>query len=83
MTLRLNTIAPAEGAKRESVRLGRGIGSGMGKTGGRGVKGQNSRKSGGTRPGFEGGQTALYRRLPKFGFTSQQEIGRASCRERV
>jgi len=71
MTLRLNELAPAEGAKRENRRLGRGIGSGVGKTGGRGVKGQNSRKSGGTRPGFEGGQTALYRRLPKFGFTSQ------------
>jgi len=58
MTLRLNTIAPAEGAKRDNLRVGRGIGSGVGKTGGRGVKGQNSRKSGGTRPGFEGGQTA-------------------------
>lgn len=64
MTLRLNELAPAEGAKRENRRLGRGIGSGVGKTGGRGIKGQNSRKSGGTRPGFEGGQTALYRRLP-------------------
>ena len=71
MTLRLNTIAPAEGAKRDNLRLGRGIGSGVGKTGGRGVKGQKSRKSGGVRPGFEGGQTAIYRRLPKFGFTSQ------------
>lgn len=71
MTLRLNELAPAEGAKRENRRLGRGIGSGVGKTGGRGVKGQKSRKSGGVRPCFEGGQTALYRRLPKFGFTSQ------------
>ena len=71
MTLRLNELSPAEGAKREHRRLGRGIGSGVGKTGGRGVKGQKSRKSGGVRPGFEGGQTAIYRRLPKFGFTSQ------------
>lgn len=54
MTLRLNELAPAEGAKRENRRLGRGIGSGVGKTGGRGVKGQKSRKSGGVRPGFEG-----------------------------
>ncbi|WP_425916491.1 50S ribosomal protein L15 [Acinetobacter sp. TSRC1-2] len=80
MTLRLNTIAPAEGAKRDNLRLGRGIGSGVGKTGGRGVKGQNSRKSGGTRPGFEGGQTALYRRLPKFGFTSQLALKTAEVR---
>ena len=56
------------------------IGSGVGKTGGRGVKGQNSRKSGGTRPGFEGGQTALYRRLPKFGFTSQIALKTAEVR---
>ncbi|MDB0210960.1 50S ribosomal protein L15, partial [Acinetobacter baumannii] len=51
MTLRLNELAPAEGAKREHRRLGRGIGSGVGKTGGRGIKGQKSRKSGGVRPG--------------------------------
>nr|EKT9102456.1 uL15 family ribosomal protein [Acinetobacter baumannii] len=56
--MRLNELAPAEGAKREHRRLGRGIGSGVGKTGGRGIKGQKSRKSGGVRPGFEGGQTA-------------------------
>ena len=80
MTLRLNTIAPAEGAKREHRRLGRGIGSGVGKTGGRGVKGQKSRKSGGVRPGFEGGQTAIYRRLPKFGFTSQIALKTAEVR---
>ena len=80
MTLRLNELAPAEGAKREHRRLGRGIGSGVGKTGGRGIKGQNSRKSGGTRPGFEGGQTALYRRLPKFGFTSQIALKTAEVR---
>ena len=70
MTLRLNELAPAEGAKRENRRLGRGIGSGVGKTGGRGVKGQKSRKSGGVRPGFEGGQTPLFQTLPKRGFTN-------------
>jgi large subunit ribosomal protein L15 len=80
MTLRLNELAPAEGAKRENRRLGRGIGSGVGKTGGRGIKGQKSRKSGGVRPGFEGGQTALYRRLPKFGFTSQIALKTAEVR---
>ncbi|MBF7688499.1 50S ribosomal protein L15 [Acinetobacter rathckeae] len=80
MTLRLNELSPAEGAKREHRRLGRGIGSGVGKTGGRGVKGQKSRKSGGVRPGFEGGQTAIYRRLPKFGFTSQLALKTAEVR---
>ena len=80
MTLRLNELSPAEGAKRENRRLGRGIGSGVGKTGGRGVKGQKSRKSGGVRPGFEGGQTAIYRRLPKFGFTSQIALKTAEVR---
>ncbi|MFH6913329.1 50S ribosomal protein L15 [Acinetobacter sp. AM3-2] len=80
MTLRLNELAPAEGAKREHRRLGRGIGSGVGKTGGRGVKGQKSRKSGGVRSGFEGGQTAIYRRLPKFGFTSQIALKTAEVR---
>ncbi|KAA8733821.1 50S ribosomal protein L15 [Acinetobacter qingfengensis] len=80
MTLRLNELAPAEGAKRENRRVGRGIGSGIGKTGGRGIKGQKSRKSGGVRPGFEGGQTALYRRLPKFGFTSQIALKTAEVR---
>ncbi len=77
MTLRLNELSPAEGAKRENRRLGRGIGSGVGKTGGRGIKGQNSRKSGGTRPGFEGGQTALYRRLPKIGLNIQNAFKKA------
>lgn len=80
MTLRLNELAPAQGAKREHRRLGRGIGSGVGKTGGRGIKGQKSRKSGGVRPGFEGGQTAIYRRLPKFGFTSQIALKTAEVR---
>ncbi|WP_044469647.1 50S ribosomal protein L15 [Mannheimia massilioguelmaensis] len=68
--MRLNTLAPAEGAKHSAKRLGRGIGSGLGKTGGRGHKGQKSRTGGGVRRGFEGGQMPLYRRLPKFGFTS-------------
>ena len=68
--MHLNTLSPAEGAKHSAKRLGRGIGSGLGKTGGRGHKGQKSRTGGGVRRGFEGGQMPLYRRLPKFGFTS-------------
>lgn len=72
----LNTIAPGEGAKKSKKRLGRGIGSGLGKTGGKGHKGQKARAGGTVRPGFEGGQQPLYRRLPKFGFTSR--IGRVS-----
>lgn len=80
MTLRLNELAPAEGAKREHRRLGRGIGSGLGKTGGRGVKGQTSRSGGGIRAGFEGGQMPIYRRLPKFGFTSQLALKTAEVR---
>lgn len=71
MGLRLNELAPAEGSKKAKHRRGRGIGSGLGKTGGRGVKGQTSRSGSGIRSGFEGGQMPLYRRLPKFGFTSQ------------
>ena len=67
--MRLNTLSPAEGAKHSAKRLGRGIGSGLGKTGGRGHKGQKSRTGGGVRRGFEGGQMPLYRRLPKRGFT--------------
>ena len=66
----LNTLKPAEGAKRERRRLGRGIGSGLGKTGGRGHKGQKSRSGGFHKVGFEGGQMPLQRRLPKRGFTS-------------
>jgi large subunit ribosomal protein L15 len=67
----LNTIAPNEGAHKTKRRLGRGIGSGLGKTSGRGHKGQTARSGGSIRPGFEGGQQPLYRRLPKFGFTSR------------
>lgn len=72
--MHLNTLSPAEGSKHTGKRLGRGIGSGLGKTGGRGVKGQNSRSGGGVRRGFEGGQMPLYRRLPKFGFTSRKSL---------
>ena len=78
--MRLNTLSPAEGAKHAPKRLGRGIGSGLGKTGGRGHKGQNSRSGGGVRRGFEGGQMPLYRRLPKFGFTSLKAMDRAEIR---
>ena len=78
--MRLNTLSPAEGAKHSSKRLGRGIGSGVGKTGGRGHKGQKSRTGGGVRRGFEGGQMPLYRRLPKFGFTSMKAAVTAEVR---
>jgi len=78
--MRLNTLSPAEGAKHSAKRLGRGIGSGLGKTGGRGHKGQKSRAGGGVRRGFEGGQMPLYRRLPKFGFTSMKEAVTAEVR---
>ena len=67
----LNTLRPASGSKKESKRVGRGIGSGSGKTGGRGHKGQKSRSGGSVRPGFEGGQMPLQKRLPKYGFTSR------------
>lgn len=68
--MRLNTLSPAEGAKHSAKRLGRGIGSGLGKTGGRGHKGQKSRSGGFSKVGFEGGQMPLQRRLPKRGFKS-------------
>jgi len=67
----LNTIKPAEGSKKAAKRVGRGIGSGFGKTCGRGHKGQKSRTGGSIMPGFEGGQMPLQRRLPKIGFTSR------------
>lgn len=69
--MRLNTLSPATGSKPSAKRVGRGIGSGLGKTCGRGHKGQKSRSGGGVKPGFEGGQQPLQRRLPKFGFTSR------------
>ena len=78
--MRLNTLSPAEGAKHSAKRLGRGIGSGLGKTGARGHKGQKSRTGGGVRRGFEGGQMPLYRRLPKFGFTSTKAAVTAEVR---
>lgn len=66
--MKLHELKPAEGSRKPRRRVGRGIGSGMGKTSTRGTKGQFSRTGGGTRPGFEGGQMPLYRRLPKRGF---------------
>ncbi|MDD6177906.1 MAG: 50S ribosomal protein L15 [Succinivibrionaceae bacterium] len=69
--MKLNDLSPALGSKKSKVRVGRGIGSGIGKTSGRGVKGAGARKSGGTRPGFEGGQMPIKIRLPKFGFYSR------------
>ena len=69
--MNLNELQPAEGSKFAPKRVGRGIGSGTGKTSGKGHKGQNARSGGGVRPGFEGGQMPLYRRLPKRGFTNR------------
>lgn len=80
MGLKLNELAPAVGSKKVARRPGRGIGSGIGKTGGRGIKGQTSRSGSSISAGFEGGQMPLYRRLPKFGFTSQLAMGTAEVR---
>ena len=66
--MKLNSIIAPDGAKHDRKRVGRGVGSGLGKTSGRGHKGQNARSGGGVRPGFEGGQLPLFRRLPKRGF---------------
>jgi large subunit ribosomal protein L15 len=68
--MKLHELKPAEGSKHTRKRLGRGIGSGTGKTAGKGHKGQNARSGGGVRLGFEGGQTPLFRRLPKRGFNN-------------
>ena len=68
--MKLHTMYPNDGATKTRKRVGRGIGSGLGKTSGRGQKGQNSRSGGGVRPGFEGGQLPLFRRLPKRGFSN-------------
>ncbi len=76
----LNTIKPAAGAKQTRKRVGRGIGSGVGKTCGRGHKGQHSRSGGFTKVGFEGGQMPLQRRLPKVGFSSRVKATRAEVR---
>lgn len=78
--MRLNTLSPAAGAKHSPKRVGRGMGSGLGKTAGRGHKGQKSRSGGGVRPGFEGGQMPLKIRLPKFGFTSRRAMVTAEVR---
>ena len=70
--MKLSELKPAEGAKKEAFRVGRGHGSGNGKTSGRGHKGQKARSGGGVRLGFEGGQMPLYRRLPKRGFKNRK-----------
>ncbi|HHW90561.1 MAG TPA: 50S ribosomal protein L15 [Clostridiales bacterium] len=68
--MNIHDLSPQEGARRKTKRLGRGTGSGLGKTSGKGHKGQKARSGGGVRPGFEGGQMPLIRRLPKVGFTN-------------
>ncbi len=78
--MRLNDLSPALGSRTEKKRAGRGIGSGLGKTGGRGHKGLKSRSGGSIKPGFEGGQMPLQRRLPKFGFTSRKSLTRDEIR---
>lgn len=72
--MNLSELRPVEGSKKDSFRVGRGHGSGNGKTAGRGHKGQKARTGGGVRPGFEGGQMPLYRRLPKRGFTNRNSV---------
>ncbi len=79
--MRLNTLSPAEGSKTAAKRVGRGIGSGFGKTCGRGHKGQHSRSGGFHKVGFEGGQMPLQRRLPKVGFSSR--VGRKTAEVRL
>jgi large subunit ribosomal protein L15 len=78
--MRLNTLKPAPGARRAHLRVGRGASAGQGKTCGRGVKGQRARKGGYHKVGFEGGQTPIDRRLPKFGFRSEIAASRAEVR---
>ncbi len=79
--MRLNNLSPAAGATRDAKRVGRGIGSGLGKTAGRGHKGLKARSGGTVKPGFEGGQMPLQKRLPKYGFTSR--IGRTTAQVRL
>ncbi len=79
--MRLNTLSPAPGSRKDAKRVGRGIGSGYGKTAGRGHKGQKSRSGGKVAAGFEGGQMPLQKRLPKYGFSSR--IGRTTAQIRV
>ena len=78
--MRLNEISPGSGSRRVRKRRGRGASAGLGKTGGRGHKGQKSRAGGGVRRGFEGGQMPLQRRLPKFGFVSRKSLVRKDVR---
>lgn len=78
--MRLNDLKPSPGAKRDAKRVGRGIGSGLGKTGGRGHKGQKSRAGGFHKVGFEGGQMPLQRRLPKIGFRSRKALEKDEIR---
>ncbi len=79
--MRLNTLSPAPGSTHAKKRVGRGIGSGLGKTAGRGHKGLKSRSGGTVKPGFEGGQMPLQKRLPKYGFSSR--IGRVTAEIRT
>ena len=78
--MRLNTLHPAPGSRPKKKRLGRGVGSGLGKTSGKGHKGQKARAGGTVKPGFEGGQQPLQRRVPKFGFRSQLALVTAEVR---
>jgi len=80
-TMKLNSLKPAPGSRKDAKRVGRGIGSGYGKTAGRGHKGQKARSGGKVAPGFEGGQMPLQKRLPKYGFTSR--IGRTTAQVRL
>ena len=75
--MKLNELSPAYGSAKDAYRRGRGPGSGNGKTAGKGHKGQNARSGGGVRPGFEGGQLPLYRKLPKRGFTNRFAVNYA------
>ena len=75
--MKLNELSPAQGSAKAAWRKGRGPGSGNGKTAGKGHKGQNARSGGGVRPGFEGGQLPLYRKLPKRGFTNRFAVNYA------
>lgn len=77
--MRIGELSPSEGARTKKVRVGRGLGSGIGKTSGKGQKGQNSRSGGGVRPGFEGNQMPLTRILPKRGFTNINKKQYAIC----
>ena len=79
--MRLNSLSPTAGSRKAAKRVGRGIGSGLGKTAGRGHKGQKSRTGGKVSPGFEGGQMPLQKRLPKYGFTSR--IARTTAQVRL